>query len=513
MFVAFTTDSAPSEDALAHRLPGTESQAPLTVGEPEQQQNDGTPTHTVAAEPPPTVTDVDNRQIDGGPSESRLLSLPPELIHQILSHLSARDLACASATCHTLFEHGRNDLLWADLVNSNLPFKIQDPGPFDCFRKLYIAHNPFWFLPRNKIWFSDAEHTGNLILTRYDNRRGVIEGYRVVAEKQSHQFQEWEWDPEVIIQTFNPQVRLWLDDPVILLKHSASAPPKRRQYLHGEIRMPMPLEMQHVYNSFSLCARKIPADQEIPPDRQWPPLTIPSSNRVYREMEIHPSEWHQPSQNVDQISESAFRVRRWARFRMGFPIFATGSTETMSTYATLDPKLYTPTREKPYQGIWVGDYSDHGCEFLLFLQRDKEVASGSNSSSRPTTPPTINPASQSSEAETAMELENKDDELIQQGSLEGIKLTGDPNVPRGEISFIAEDIGSAGLVRVADEKPFRGARIVQSKGHVAALGFRDDKFIPSQLILISRDCIAQYWEALDHISYFRRIDIDKLLQT
>jgi hypothetical protein len=39
--------------------------------------------------------------------------------------------------------------------------------------------------------------------------------------------------------------------------------------------------------------------------------------------------------------------------------------EEVYTYATLDPKLYTPTEEKPYRGIWVGDYSGHGCEFLL----------------------------------------------------------------------------------------------------------------------------------------------------
>lgn len=475
MFVAFPVDSGPSEDVPAHRLPGTESpQVPMTVEhEQHRGQIDSTSTCTEAAETTPAATDSDSGKIDLQ-SESRLLSLPSELIHQILSHLSARDLACVSATCRTLLEHGRNDLLWADLVNSNLPFKIQDPGPFDCFRSLYIAYNPFWFLPRNKIWFSDSEHTGNLILTRYDNRRGVIEGYRVVAEKQSHQFQEWEWDPQVTIQTFNPKVRLWLDDPVILLKHSASSPPRRRQYLNGEIRMPMDIETQHVYNSFSLCASTIPSNQEIRPDRQWPPVTIPSATRVYRERGTHPSEWHQSPQSLDHISESAFRVRRWARFRMGFPIFATGSTETMSTYATLDPKLYTPTKEKPYQGIWVGDYSDHGCEFLLFLQRDEEGES--NSSGPTTTPTTANPDSQSSGTETTTDSEGRDDEIIQQGSLEAIKLTGDPNVPRGEISFIAEDIGPNGLVRVAEEKPFRGARIVRSKGHVAALGFRDGMY-------------------------------------
>ena len=40
------------------------------------------------------------------------------------------------------------------------------------------------------------------------------------------------------------------------------------------------------------------------------------------------------------------------------------------TFSTLLEESYTPTRKKPWQGIWVGDYSGHGCEFLLVLQRD-----------------------------------------------------------------------------------------------------------------------------------------------
>ena len=136
-----------------------------------------------------------------GDSLPPLLQLPPELLQQILSYFSAQDLARVSATCHTLAYHANNELLWANLVNSYLPFKIDDSGPFDSFRKLYVAHHPCWFIPRNKIWFSDKEHTGNLILARYDNRRGVIEAYRIVAERRTPDFQVWNWNPDVIIQT------------------------------------------------------------------------------------------------------------------------------------------------------------------------------------------------------------------------------------------------------------------------------------------------------------------------
>jgi hypothetical protein len=38
-----------------------------------------------------------------------------------------------------------------------------------------------------------------------------------------------------------------------------------------------------------------------------------------------------------------------------------------------------------------------------------------------------------------------------------------------------------------------------------------DTYIPSQLILVSEDCLAQYWEVFGHISFYRRVDVDKLL--
>lgn len=409
-----------------------------------------------------------------GDSSPPLFQLPPELLQQILSYFSAQDLARVSATCHVLAEHATNELLWSNLVNSYLPFKIHDPGPFDSFRQLYIAHHPCWFIPRNKIWFSDREHTGNLILARYDNRRGVIEAYRIVAERRTHHFQVWNWNPDVMIQTFHPKVRLWMDDPVLLLKKDSSGSPGRPRCLNGEIRMPMALEAQNVFSSFSLCSTEIPAHVVTNPTKQWPPVTIPSDRRVYRDVDDHLPEWYQPPQRTEQISESAFRLRKWPHFGMGVPFFSTGDRETLATYATLDPSLYTPTKEKPYQGIWVGDYSAHGCEFLLFLQRDF--------GERPTTPSTSSTTYEPSELNESDGSEAETEDIINQGSLEAIKLTGDPNVPRGELSFIAEDIGRDGMIRTADEPLFQGARIVHSMGHVAGLGFRDGKPLLPKLL-------------------------------
>ncbi|KAJ5891434.1 uncharacterized protein N7473_007662 [Penicillium subrubescens] len=399
--------------------------------------------------------------------------LPAELVHQILSHLSARDLACVSRTCRIFAEHGSNDHLWASLVNSHIPFHIHDPGPFDSFRRLYLAHLPYWFIPQNKIWFSDTEAHGCLILARYDNRRGVIEAYRVIADRRQPKFHIWEAHPDVMIQSFDPKISLWLDDPVLLLKdHEPSNPIAPCQTWNPDRRMPMAADSQHVFSSLMLCPRELPENNKsTSPARLWPPAMIPSAERISRI--IYSAGTSLPS-CASEASSIGFRIKRWANFRLQI---TPTDNEAISNYATIDPSLYVPTKEKPYQGIWVGDYSAHGCEFLLIYQ--------------------------------IIRCEGSE----QSNTLRAVKLTGDPNVPRGEVTFVAQDIGPAGLIRVADEEPFAGARIVHCFGHVAGLGFRDDSYTTSQLILVSTDYIAHYWEEMGHISYFRRVDIDELLQT
>lgn len=140
--------------------------------------------------------------------------------------------------------------------------------------------------------------------------------------------------------------------------------------------------------------------------------------------------------------------------------------EEVHTYSTLDQELYTPTEDKPWLGIWVGDYSGHGCEFLLMRQIDDHI--------EPFDESTIVQREDETPEEFVL---RKKEERIHRGRLEAIKLTGDPNVPRGEISFIADDIGENGLIKVAEEAPFKGARIVKSRGHIAGRLFEHGQSI------------------------------------
>ncbi|RMX71646.1 hypothetical protein D0869_15423 [Hortaea werneckii] len=259
--------------------------------------------------------------------------------------------------------------------------------------------------------------------------------------------------------------------------------------------------------------------------------------------------------------------------------------EDITTYATLPPESYMPRPGKEWQGIWCGDYSGHGCEFLLITQPDDEDArplpegmdwlrgwfgeaaengrqrresggsdsegswvsarespsqedgDGASHSSRPTgrglwnedprdvatrqiaelahraeaeataeeraaallfaqgllqthdvldgfTEGEASPSASSSSSAQAIpsssrDVEARPDEFTDHkdapsGRLEAIKLTGDPNIPRCEYTFIAPDIGHKGFVRVCDEQLFKGARVVRSAGHIAGRGFISD---------------------------------------
>ena len=167
------------------------------------------------------------------------------------------------------------------------------------------------------------------------------------------------------------------------------------------------------------------------------------------------------------------------------------------TFGTLPEESYTPTKRKPWQGIWVGDYTGHGCEFLVILQKDVDLQpripisrwssagivsfaeqNPDNNTSDETLSALVSPMRESAEDNEGVTLQEDyvladvaDGSCV--GRLEAIKLTGDPVVPKGEYTWIAEDIGPKGLIRIANEQMFNGARVVRSLGHIADEGFEN----------------------------------------
>ena len=487
------------------------------------------------------------------PGTSNLEALPSEIINHILAFLPPASLARLSRTCGLLRSHAHNDVLWMPIVRNIAAGLggLESPSPAESWRDLYIAHHPYWFLVQNKIWFADVRNNGLLILARYNSQNGCIEAFRLLAEHGAHQNETWAHNPEVIIHTFNPRVSLWLDDPVIKLGFD-------KKFRHNDNRLQKEVAMQTgtmhgICSMISLC-RPIPKALQVAAMALWPPAIIPAKERVRNESATKfRTEEHRP-QTLDLISDGTFRIRKWLEFsNLMQPLNAVRLGEEVLTFSTLLEESYVPSRKKPWQGIWVGDYSGHGCEFLLVLQRD--VTSPMALSRTPSTgslprgmamamgdadtglqdsdrvrhsaeaiesqrdvhpdpvAETAGPSTWRSEESFTHRYDKKaqwtkntqDDDLAAldaqdsstetpSGRLEAIKLTGDINVPRGEYTWIAEDIGPNGLIRVANEQMFVGARTVRSWGHIAGRGYRHDRFISSQLIMISDDSLAQYWE-------------------
>jgi hypothetical protein len=148
-------------------------------------------------------------------------------------------------------------------------------------------------------------------------------------------------------------------------------------------------------------------------------------------------------------------------------------SDHVETYATLDPYLYTPTEEKPYRGIWVGDFIGHGCEFLLLHQPQDDKPFRVEDVIR-------------QHGETEPEYLARREELRTcHGKVYMIKLTGDPHVWRGQHTFVADDIGEEGFVRHATDSNFPGARIVRSKGHIADVMMRDGE-LKMRFVIVNR---------------------------
>lgn len=533
-----------------------------------------------------------------------LATLPTELIQQIFSHLSPFELYDISLTCKQLNLQAITDRLWEGFVQRSLSNKLPSPKPCASFRDLYTAHHAQWFLPRHRIWFADTPLHGNLVVARYDPRIGSIEAYSVAAERGAVQSGTLDWETQVVYHTFNPKIRLDLNSPVVSLSlQNAQVERRHGKAYQSEILMERAGASSSKPSSAFMFARPLPLHLLSGSPSVWPPCSLPSPNGIRSRNESASgfrSAGHRPS-TYEERSEATFRVRKFLDYGHHFIPMQILNTlggmgglgrpaEVVTTFGTLPEESYTPTKEKPWQGIWCGDYSAHGCEFLLIMQTDgrkalpEKARRAIDSWPRGTAEPWVLNDEDSEAADSDDDLGYTDaalqfdtltpdetnagesasqtpdvaavqeDEAPYRGRLEAIKLTGDPNIPRGEITFIADDLGAGGFLGYAREPVFdssmatpeddasfnlvhpaldqpwssaafapsetstsfvpadpRGARIFKSVGHVAGRGFTDDGYIPSRVILISADRIAQYWQPFGHISFYQRVELDKLM--
>lgn len=439
----------------------------------------------------------DGMALHGNAGVTPLFNIPAELLHAVLSYLAPLDLLNVTATCRTLREYAVSELHWHRCIQRNLPgVWLTTPGPCETYRELYSALDRLWFLPRYKLWFSDRDLMGKLIIARYDQRRGCIEAYQLLASSRRESYTHWPSDKDVIVHGFEPKINLHLDKPVLQFKTCEGKAAREFRSRPGANRfadeMPMTLDdrLAGMYSNFMLTRPLKPEEadkslsSEYPYNHVWPPPAVPARHHVSgveSGQAIVQTHTHDRPRRRSEVSDQTFRIRQWMELAGTPPPPASwaaplpnghGATnpigvhigEEIVTYSTLDPALYTPTATKPWRGIWVGDYSGHGCEFLLVNQPDDPLLTD------------LELGLKKRPDETEQEWQKRRlDARIYRGRLEAIKLTGDPNIPRGEYTFVADDLGPEGYVGDAKDDQFAGARMVRSKGHVAAAGFRRGK--------------------------------------
>lgn len=414
------------------------------------------------------------REGNNGPT-SPFEALPTDIIQLILAYLSPWCLYSVSQTSSTLHFHA-HERLWARVIQKSVPSLNHLPARYGTWRELYRSFHPFWFIPRGKIWFSDKSHVGDalmgsIIVARYNARQCCMETYQLVAERVARHFIQWQRDPEVIMHDSQPRVQLWLDHPIFMLRGRPHGYGGHLQETYSESQ-----GVEGLRTTLFLCR---PMEIQDPGVTIWPPATLPAIQRVCHDSQLLFKGSEDKPRTLGEASDCTFRLRTWLEMPPG-----TRHGENVMTFSTLPEEAYTPTREKPWQGIWVGDYSSHGCEFLVVLQTLSSKPLQAEPQPHEAGPISIEPNGEGPASQLAEALPSDSDQADQEGEdgscrgkLEAIKLTGDQNVPRGEYSWIAEDIGPQGLIRIADEQPFQGARVVRSIGHLADDGFVNGKAV------------------------------------
>ncbi|KAG0134666.1 hypothetical protein HOY82DRAFT_577176 [Tuber indicum] len=396
-------------------------------------------------------------------------SCPNEVLQLVFQNLNGVSLARCSAVC----SHWRElidpsdpatpDYLWARQASS---LRLKSPTPYTRFRDLYASLRDHLWL-HGKIWMSNRLWTGYILLSTYNLETGAIDLTNVVAARPGGSGREdsapWSRNESIFVSSFDPQVSLWTlpllsfdKDTVLDPNDNEIKPPTQEQYFYCSL----------------FRASAIPPEVQVSSKKYWPPPHIPATERTSDVLSCINGHHESNLFHGDAI-DSVFRIRRWVVFG-GAPVPSvavsrSGVDNQVETFATIREEHYTPDKDHPYRGIWVGNYSSHGYEFILFHQ------------------------------ETSTKLK-------------AVKITGDLNVPRGEITFVVDDLKT--VIRVADEREWPGAKVISARAQIAFHQFQSSKMIDAEMICVGPDDIALLWHFSplpSHISRFKRVGIEGLI--
>jgi hypothetical protein len=276
-----------------------------------------------------------------------------------------------------LYLYSTDDRLWRRHVQENVPGQqITSPHPYASFRELYSAHDPHWFLPKYKFWFSDAGLPGRIIMTRYNPRDGSIEGFQLICQNVNASFHTWHAPPgPSIVSGFSPSLYLYYQIPTLRLPgrppHTAAVDAHRSESssskqvgkgngFQSEIVMePGPLAN---YKSSFTYARSLSSNDlaactnpRFPHNHIWPSPHIASGHRVLgaglsQPMTLRPQD---RARSRREVCDKAFRVHKWLPKHhleeypsMFLPLFVLGTHPHHTHTVDPSPKTTTPTQSK-----------------------------------------------------------------------------------------------------------------------------------------------------------------------
>ncbi|KAH7365560.1 hypothetical protein KP509_18G035000 [Ceratopteris richardii] len=131
-------------------------------------------------------------------------------------------------------------------------------------------------------------------------------------------------------------------------------------------------------------------------------------------------------------------------------------------------------------GLWIGIYGPHGAEIIHVTQAEDGIF--------------------------------------------GTKITGDPNVPCGQVSFRASLCSQTSAVPVelqqivdlqveSSFKPFRIVTMFEGKGRIAGHNFRNPLWVPGHLLVSSSNEIAFLWEDVNFVVPFKKLSFEELYRS
>ncbi|CAN6659742.1 hypothetical protein TRVA0_031S01750 [Trichomonascus vanleenenianus] len=439
-------------------------------------------------------------------------TLPYEILYTIFGYVQGTDLARLGTTCRRfeaiVFDQ-EGGVLWKDACQGELGIKCCEP--YANYYDLYAQLHAHAWLSNGSVWFSDKPQFGSVVGCEYNPENGCLELCEVTVQRDEPLLLRNEAAAGEILTEVDLR-----PVSVVPLRANCRASPSKMFSLCGHTRYSRPESMCQADTQgvlFTRLERAFPLNHPQVPRyvAAWPPCTVPTKQRVrlggYTKKHASkcvsyadsgttttttspgigggggsncgngsvtaappPAQAHNTVSDTASPSPSHFKLRRWLSFNRYSTL-----GETVETFAQLPNELATPIPEKPWQGVWVADFGLQGLQMLLLHQPSAE-------------------------------------------RLEAIKLTGDVNIPRGELAFVVDDLTnvkqpdetwrtiSANWWWVTEEER-QLESMVDSRTQYSDTNYSSSWFDETQLILMpGHNSLAHYEKRLQVVTFLKRID-------